>query len=439
MSQDEIQELQRALQQAKDEYQKAKNTLDKITALDSRYAEASTFLDNAQLKLKTLQQEADQNNLSIRNTNENIKSIRADIVSYLESASNNIKDLQALSERASELKGKIEGRSDEIDALLKSARTYFTDIEKIKNTSQATHDKTVALFDDFQSKVNEMQSAHASFLQIRAKIEDKDEGLNAVLAIVEEAQGQAETLLGEIKALKATATEEAKQITELKRVSTEKASEIAQSLAYVNETKSQVERISGIVIDEGFADTFERRKKEIDDDLRGNFSWRNIMLASVVLLVVAVLLPFTTFLGEIFSFGNLIGAHGFFVRFFYTSPFIFLILFSAVQYSRERQFLERYAFKSASAAAARNHIDYLIKNFGAKDVSVNVFAVGIFKSIYSEPFTIETTKKSWFKRNDQEKNSSTQNLVDLIAELQTIIPDETIIKQILELVSKSKA
>jgi len=440
MSPEELQQLQQALQQARDEYQKAKSTLDKITALDPRYAEVVTFLDGAVAKIKTLQQEAEQNGANVLSTNESIKSIRTEIGGYLETASTNIKNLQTLSETASELKGKIEGRSAEIDVLLKSSHTFSADIEKIKTASQTVYDKTAALFEDFQTKVNEMQTAHASFLLIKAKIDDKDAGLDAILAIVQEAQGEAETLLEDIKSLKVTATDELSQISKLKKTSTEQAGEIAKSLTFVQDTKAQVEKISGIVIDEGFADTFERRKKQIDSDLRGGFSWRNIMLASVLFLVVAVLLPFTTFFKEYLNFGDLMGANGFFVRFFYTSPFIFLILFSAVQYSRERQFLEKYAFKSASAAAARNHIDYLIGNFGAKDATVSAFAVSVFKSIYTEPFVVEKTKKAWFGRGDKnEKNIGPQNLIELVNDLHDIIPDETIIKQVLELVGKAKS
>ncbi len=438
MSEEEIQQLQQTLQLAKDEYLKAKTTLDKISALETRYSEAVPLLDGAIVKIKALQLEAEQNGASVLSTNESIKTIRTEIGGYLETASTSIKSLQTLSESASELKGKIEARSGEIDALLNSSRTFSADVEKIKLASQTTHDKTVALFEDFQTKVGEMQTAHASFLQIKTKIDDKDAGLNAILLIVQEAQGQAETLLEEIEALKITATEEVSQITELKKVSTEQAGEIAQSLTFVKDTKAQVEKISGIVIDEGFADTFERRKKQIEQDLSGWLSWRNIMLASVLLLVFAVLLPFTTFFESYLSFGDLMGTHGFFVRFFYTSPFIFLILFSSIQYSKERQFLEQYAFKSASAAAARNHIDYLIKNFTVKDAAVSAFAVGVFKSIYTEPYVVETIKRPLFSRNVLAKNSPAQSLVDLVSELHALIPDELIMKQVLELISKSK-
>lgn len=438
MSEEEIQKLHLALQTAKDEYLNAKNILDKITALEPRYSEAVTIFDGAVAKLKILQQEAEQNGANIQSTNESIKAIRADIGGYLETASTSIKSLQSLSETASELKGKIEGRSAEIDTLLKSSHTFSQDIEKIKTTSQATVDKTITLFDDFQKKVNEMQTAHASFLQIKAKIDNKDTGLDAILTLVQEAQGGAEELLKEINALKITATDEVRKIQELKKVSTEHANEIAQSLASVKETKSQVEEISGIVIDESFADTFERRKNQIERNLNGGLSWRNIMLASVLLLVIAVLLPFTTFFNAYLNFGDLMGANGFFVRFFYTSPFIFLILFSAVQYSRERQLLERYAFKSASAAAARNHIDYLIKNFGVEDVSVNAFAVSVFKSVYNEPFTVETVKYRWSKREEKENTTDSQNVLGLILELQKIITDEATLKQIIELLGKPR-
>lgn len=438
MSDEETQQLLLDLKLAKDEYQKAKNTLDKITALEPRYVESVALLDAATTKIKALQLEAEQNGASIQSTNESIKSIRTEIGGYLESASTSIKSLQTLSESASELKGKIEARSGEIDALLNNSRTLSADVEKIKLASQASHEKTTALFEDFQTKVTEMQTAHASFVLIKAKIDDKDAGLNAILDIVQKAQAQAETFLEEIEALKVTATAEVSQITELKRLSTEQANDIAQSLVSVNETKEQVEQISGIVIDGGFAETFERRKMQIEQNLSGKLSWRNIMLASVVLLVLAVLLPFTTFLDSYISFGELVGTNGFFVRFFYTSPFIFLILFSSIQYSKERQLLEKYAFKSASAAAVRNHIDYLIKNFTGNDVAVSAFAVEVFKSIYTEPYIVETTKKSLFGRNDRVNSSAPQNILDLVSELRSLIPDELVLKQVIDLIAKSK-
>jgi hypothetical protein len=100
--------------------------------------------------------------------------------------------------------------------------------------------------------------------------------------------------------------------------------------------------------------------------------------------------------------------------------------------------LERYAFKSASAAAARNHIDYLIKNFGVEDVSVNAFAVSVFKSVYNEPFTVETVKYRWSKREEKESASDSQNVLGLILELQKIITDEATLKQIIELLGKPR-
>lgn len=79
MSEEEIQKIQLALQTAKDEYQKAKSTLDKITTLEPRYSEAVTIFDGAVAKLKAFQQEAEQNGANIQSTNESIKNIRAEL------------------------------------------------------------------------------------------------------------------------------------------------------------------------------------------------------------------------------------------------------------------------------------------------------------------------------------------------------------------------
>lgn len=442
MDAEQLKQLEQDLKNAKAEYVKAKKVLDNIQSLEIRYQKAAELIDSVKTTIESRQVEIDKNAQSIKVTNDEIKNVRTEISTYLESADNNIKELQTLVTRAAELKGIIEGRDGEIEALLKSARVYSADIEKLKVSAQENLDKSDVLMKNFQTKVAEMQKAHDEFLLIQAKIEDKNTGLKAALEYVQKTKTQSEQTLTEIQSLKATASEEVVQIEKFRKQTEADAQKVGETLEYANERKSQVEKVSGLVIDGSFAETFERRKREIDKGLNDNwFSWRNILLGSVVLLIAAVLLPFSTLTSDWFSFGELKGWEGFFTRAFYTFPLIFLAFFSAAQYSKERQFLERYAFKAASAAAVRNHIEFLRERFPS-DKSIAKFAINVFNSIYSEPFKIDKEKVEKnqtnifknFKGNSKEK----VDLLKSVESLYEIVPDEAAVKQIIEVITDLK-
>ncbi len=430
----ELQELRVFVDGVKTRYTKAKKVLDNIESLEVRYQKTNDAVDKIISETGETRTEIEAFHTQAKAALEKIQETRIGIAGHLDSAKESINDLQTLSKNAAVLEGEISGGKREIDALLKNARNLTADIEKSKNSADTSLEKANELLVGFQEKVDLMKNAFVEFTEIKKKIDDKDVGLDAILKLVQKAQAEADGLVAQIKAsLKLVQTNE-KEIAEIKVLSKSHLDDIKSSLDSVNITKQQVEDVSGLVIDGSFAETFERRKKEISKSLDSDvFSWKYVMLLSIILLVIVE-----------FGLGDLSGVDGFFTRLAYTSPLIFLVLFSAVQYSRDRNFLEKYAFKAASSAAVRNHIDFLVDRFGKTDKKVLDFSIGTFSTIYSEPFKedIKQSKDLKVEKSTDSKKSFVENgvsnMMDMVDKLYAIIPDETIIKQTVDAVVEKK-
>lgn len=426
----QIEELKQFLDTVKTRYTKSKRTLDNIEGLEIRFQKASdaagkivTESETVKTGILTLQAQA-------KTIVEQIQESRIGISGYLDAAKITIDNLQELSNSAATLKGQIDGGKGEIEALLSNARNLTEDTTKFKKSAEENLSISDKLLTDFQHKAGLMKEAFVEFTEIKKKIDDKTTGLDVVLKLVQQAQADSQKLVSEInESLKASKANEV-EILEIKERTKASLGDILVALDEVNNKKLQVEDVAGLVIDGSFAHTFEKRKQEIykglDSDL---FAWKYLMLLGVILLIVLE-----------FAIGNSNDVQGFLNRISYSSPLIFLILFSAVQYSKDRQYLEKYAFKAASAAVIRNHIEFLIEKFKS-DKRVMDFAIDAFNSLYTEPFKHDLPIQAVDKEVKNKKtvlDNGVKNLVDLADRLYELIPDEVIVKQALNAVLDKK-
>lgn len=436
MDEQQINEIKQFLDTVKGRYTKAKKVLDNIEGLELRYQKASDATDKIVTETEEGRTEVQSLQSQAKVALEQIQETRTGISGYLEAAKTTIEKLQELSNSAATLKGQIDGGKGEIDALLQNSRNLTENITKLQKGAEDNLNESEKLLADFQQKVELMKTAFVEFTEIKKKIDDKNTGLDAALKLVQQAQTDSETLLTEIKQALQQSQASEKQIADIKQRSSDVFEDIKTSLQEVNEKKSQVEEAAAITIDASFAGKFESRKLEIERGLNKDiFSWKYILFFSVLLLVLAVFLPFLPKVNQFFYLGELVGVNGFLIRLFYTSPLVFLVAFSATQYSRERALLERYAFKAASAAAIRNHTDFLLQHFTPKEVSA--FTLKVFASIYGEPFAPvheKEAKKIKIQKKDAGIKPTNDN--DLFDNLKTLIPDEELLSKVVDLLIK---
>lgn len=429
MDEQQISEIIRFLETVKDRYSKSKKILDNVEGLEVRYQKAIVATDKIVSETGEARSEVQAFQSQAKIAVEQIQETRSGISGYLEAAKGTIERLQELSNDAAALKGLLEGGKGEFDALLQNARNLTEEITKLKKSAEDNLAKSEQMLADFQAKAQQMSDTFNEFAEIKKKIDDEDTGLAAALRLVQQAQVDSEKIVLEIQQLLKSSQATEKEISDIKNKSTSALKDIEISLKTVNEKRSQVEEVSGLVIDGSFAHTFEKRKKEISKSLDSDlFSWKYIMLLSVASLILMEL-----------GLGEVSGLNGFLTRLAYTSPLVFLTLFSAIQYSKERQFLEKYAFKAASAAAVRNHIEFLIEKFKS-DEKVKEFSLATFSSIYSEPFKVDSDKKTDNEKKDKDVLGGVgiKNMIEIVDKLYELIPDEAIVKQAVDAVATKR-
>ena len=439
--QNTAEELKKEIDQIRADYEKARGLLKNIQ-------EFSDSLDRLKLLIESGKNEAIANSEQIKNWKSETEGLKnqvqgfvGDISVNLEKVKGDIVNMQGAYNQFSELKGKVTGRGDEIEGIVNAVRGLSKDIENIKLEAQKTLESIKAAFADVQRKTQELQVAYEGFLQIKGKIDDPDSGLKAIFDLVQGLKIKSETLYKEIQAYK---EESVKLLAGIRKDSEESEAlkaKIVENFSFTEKKRGEVEDITGLIIDTSFAETFERRKKEIEEGLYSRYSWKYIFFFSVFLLGIVVILPFTKWI----NFGSISGVELFLSRIYYTSPLLFLIVFSSFQYSKERDLVEKYAFKAASSAAIRNHIEFLLKNFNVVDDQKTVlrFAKTTFAMIYNEPHGTSDDSRKKIKALEEEikylqgerlnkKGISIKEITESVKELKKILPEESLFEKVID-------
>jgi len=432
--QKELQELRVFVDGLRNQYNKTKDVFDKIDDLQFQYQKATDVAAGIVQEGQDFKDKLTSTEEQAKKAYSEVEKIKTTIAEHLSSADGSIAELQKISTQSAELSGAVKGQKESIDSQLSLAKSAAEQTEKYKTSAEQNLEKANSVLTDFQEKAEQMKIAYAEFLEIKKKIDDKDTGLQVALELVQKANDSADILIEEIRQLKTEIVKTESEVKTIHQKSTATLTSIEKNAKTIEEKKAQIEEVTGITIDGTFANKFEKRKNEIEKSLNHDiFSWKNILFFAVFTLVLAVFLPFTNAVNTAFSFNQLAGIDGFLLRFFYTSPLVFLVVFSAVQYSRERTFLEKYAFKSASASAIRNHTEFLTEKFEPSEVLK--FTTDVFASIYKEPF--EEQKDIRDKKEQTVRDPVSLDLVESIEKLKVIIPDEVLLKKVLDIVSSN--
>lgn len=444
-NQNNVEELKKEIDQIKADYNKAKWLLDNVQNISKLFDEvkiktelASNEIISTSEKIKPRSQEIEE----IKNETQNRLN---EISTNLDKVKNNIVSMQEAYTQFSEIKGKIDGRSGEIENLLQNANGLKNDIEVTKNEAQKVIEAIKNSFAEVQKKVQEMQTAYEVFLQIKGKIDDEKTGLTAVFNAIQDFKTKTETIHKEIQSYR----DESKQLLESIRKNNNEANiikdEMEGNLDFTNEKKREIENATGLIIDTSFAETFEKRKREIEAGLNGWKSWKVIFFISIIFLALVVIIPFIKWNGlYLVDFNNDNVWRYLINRIFIATPLVFLIGFSASQYTKERDFAEKYAFKASSSAAIRSHIEFLLKNFNKQEEMVANFAKQAFSTIYKQPYedNIDVMEKrieqleSDLKESKRQKSTKDLDLsiiTDSVKELKSLIPDESLLKNIIHI------
>jgi chromosome segregation ATPase len=435
----EYEKMKAEIGQISSEYQNAKKLLQDVISLSEHFTKLRALLDNdengVQKNYGVIKSKKDEIDGFTTQAQQSVKDISAN----LSTVKSNIESMLAAYSEFTEARGKITGISGEITTLLSTSKSLQEDISATKKNALELLEKIKTTFDAVSANIKEIQTAYQNFLVIRGKIDDKSTGLQAVLDNVQVINKNSNLLFSEIQSFRDGSKTFLSDIEQNKKQADELKAEIQKNFDYTQVKKGEIEKATGLIIDTSFAETFKRRQDEIETGLYSWYSWKNIFLGSVLLLITLVVLPFTSWV----DFGDMPWYELFLSRLYYTSPVLFLLTFSAIQYSKERDLSEKYAFKAASSAAIRSHIDYLIENFVEEKSKVLDFTTETFSTIYKEPYTTHDGLEKRIKELEKKQSVESINskidvgeMVKNVKELKELLPDTSVFEKVLDFFTK---
>ncbi len=437
----EFEKLKAEIEQIRKDYASAKNILNSITQFNETFQKLRDLLNNSESGIQANYNSTKTQKEQIETFFTQAQNQAQDISTNLQKVKVNIESMQTAYNEFSEIKGKVSGAAGEIEALLTTTRGLRDDILNTKKDSIDTLESIKKTYQTVAENITNMQTAYQEFLQINSKLEDEKTGLKAVFDSVQSLNTQSSKLFSEIKTLRDNSKTSLTDIENNKVRTDQLKSEIQSNFDFTERKKVEIEKATGLIIDTSFAETFKRRQDEIETGLHSWYSWKYIFLASIAILIFLVVAPF---IPNFLDFGTKIWYELFLTRIFYTSPVLFLIAFSAVQYSKERDLAEKYAFKASSSAAIRSHIDYLTEKFDVKnDEIIKNFARDTFSTIYKEPYASTSDIEKRLKELEKRQNLENKNdLIDInkiinsVKELKELLPEKTLFEKVLSLFIK---
>jgi len=433
-SDQEFQKTDKDFEKLKNEIDQAKKILSDLEDFSKKFQSIRLLLDNeddgVEVNFNWVKSKAKQSEEHLSDISEKIVSIKEKI-NFMDKAHEEFLIIQ----------GKIGERTQTIEGFTSTSEGLKVDIERIKQDSQNKLSEIGNLLDGVKNKINEMDGAYHDFLGIKGKIEDENSGLSAMLRFVEEIKEKSVGLRNDITSFYDQSKNYLKDIKSNHETSNDLRAKIEKNFEDSNGIKEQVKEIADLLTDTGFGNSFQKRAKVLSFNYK---LWQVIFGLSVIILSILLY----CFFG---SFNEIPDTTVILFRITLTSPLLFLIYFSALQYGKERDLNEKYEFKAVTAAAVRNHVKFLTEEFennsdecGSK--TAEDFAVNVFKMIYKEPYkqndSIKKLQKLDSRIRELEKLNKTPNKisvkeeVDSIEYLKSIIPDQESFKKVIEFLTK---
>lgn len=292
-----------------------------------------------------------------------------------------VKEIETYHGSFVELRSKLDDGQTGLRALLDQATKLKAQIEQ-SNTAAQTHLQQITeKVASITAKVQEIEQYYtATFLPLKAKVDDPKLGIQATLNI-------ATDLKNEIVKTKTSADQRhleiqglAEKSSELKQSAESSFQEIEGLKVKSEEFKESIGETLDLVTASSLTDSFIKRRDTIAKNARF-WMWAN--LVSTVALGAAVL--FIYYL-QTQAVNGLQDWH-YWYRYLFTSPLIYLVYICSHNYNMERDYEERYAFKTVLSTSLQAYIKLLSDKFADKKDELLKFALSSIERIYKEPYT----------------------------------------------------
>jgi len=348
----------------------------------------------------------------------------------LNSVNSDINEMQASYENFLWVKWRLEEVNGNISNLSENAKQLKGDIEKTKTQSEATFENINKLFEKAQWQISNMQEAYQSFLEIKSKVEDEKTGLSAIFTKANSTYTKSLDLYKEIQSYRDESTKLLNDIKESKKntdkISGEMNTMYQKSKTTTSEEIEKIKKITSLITDTWFANAFHKQAKTL---MFVRLFWWIITILSILMLfifIVKYIMPI---------WNGVPGIWELLYKATITSPLVFLIAFSAKQYSSETTKSDKYEFKAVTASSISHHTEFLKKEFPKNSDEVLSFATETFSKIYREPYDNSNNHdkrikklENWIKgsKATEKTDIKLSDITTSAKELREIFPDQPI-------------
>ena len=291
-----------------------------------------------------------------------------------------IKEIETYYGTFTELKNKVNDGQTGLQALLTQSTALWNDISAIDAKAQTALEGVTENLASVTEKVEEVEQYYTStFLPLREKVDDPKTGIQATLNL-------ATDLKDEVVKTKTSTDQRFKEIQtlvdksgELKQTAEKSVTDIESAKTKSLEFKDSIAETLDLVTASSLTDSFVKRRDTIAKNAR---FWRWATLVSVLLLGGSVL--------YIYYLQNK-AEDGFqdwhsWYRYLFTSPLVYLVYLSSKNYNMERNYEEKYAFKTVLSTSLQAYIKLLSDKFSNKTDELLTFTLSSIDRIYKEPY-----------------------------------------------------
>lgn len=279
-----------------------------------------------------------------------------------------------------ELKNKLNDGQTGLQALFDQSTVLQKNIGELELKAKSSLDDIYENLNSISEKITEIETFYTSnFLPLREKIEDPKLGIQATLDLSTD-------LKDEIAKTKTSVDQRHKEI----QLLTEKSGELKQSAEMSMkeieslktksiEFKDSIAETLDLVTASSLTDSFVKRRDKI---AQNTSFWRWSTLVSVILLGLSVLYIYYLQNKAVDGFQNW---HSWY-RYLFTSPLIYLVYLCSKNYNMERDYEEKYAFKTVLSTSLQAYIKLLSDKFTDRKEELLKFTLTSIDRIYKEPY-----------------------------------------------------
>ena len=312
---------------------------------------------------------------------EEVKSSALAIEQIRSNAHGKVQSIETFYSGFERLRNQIEDGDTGLAKVFEDVKTTKREIDQIRESSQARLEEINSQATSVIEKVKAIENFYSDkFIKIKADIEDEKSGLQATLGAAQELKNQivkaksgADESFREIKNL----SDESKKLRDQSELSTNAIESLKNASI---ELKNSIGETLDLVTSSSLTESFIRRRDRISKSVS---FWNWFTIGSVVALGVSVLFIYYLQSTAIDGFKDW---HSWY-RYLFISPLIYLSYLCSKNYRMERDYEEKYAFKTVLSASIQAYIKLLDDKFPDKKDDLFKFALKSIDQIYQEPYS----------------------------------------------------